>query len=81
MISQANRRPGHATWLSAIRSKPFAPIFTFQIRFPTLTPEILYHIVSNTTLPDNKKFVPGGGRESQGFEPGVFGHSYNTALV
>ncbi len=30
MISQANWRPGHATWLSAIRSKPFAPVFTFQ---------------------------------------------------
>ena len=30
MISQANRRPGHATCLSAIRSKPFAPILTFQ---------------------------------------------------
>ncbi len=30
MINQANRRPGHATCLSAIRSKPFAPIFTFQ---------------------------------------------------
>jgi len=31
MISQANRRPEHAAYLSAIRSKPFAPIFTFQI--------------------------------------------------
>ena len=30
MISQANRRPGHATCLSAIRSKPFAPVLTFQ---------------------------------------------------
>jgi len=30
MISQANRHPGHATCLSAIRSKPFAPILTFQ---------------------------------------------------
>jgi len=30
MINQANRRPGHATCLSTIRSKPFAPVFTFQ---------------------------------------------------
>jgi hypothetical protein len=30
MISQANRRPGHASCLSTIRSKPFAPVFTFQ---------------------------------------------------
>jgi cellulose synthase/poly-beta-1,6-N-acetylglucosamine synthase-like glycosyltransferase len=30
MINQANRRPGYATCLSVIRSKPFAPIFTFQ---------------------------------------------------
>jgi hypothetical protein len=32
MISQANRHPGHATYLSDIRSKPFAPVFTCQIR-------------------------------------------------
>lgn len=31
MISQANRRPGYATCLSTIRSKPFAPGFNFQI--------------------------------------------------
>ena len=30
VISQANRHPGHAARLSAIRSKPFAPIFTFK---------------------------------------------------
>jgi hypothetical protein len=34
MISQANRRPGHATCLSAIRSKPFAPVLTFQYSHP-----------------------------------------------
>ena len=27
MINQANRRPGHASYPSAIRSKPFAPVF------------------------------------------------------
>jgi len=32
MISQANRRPGHAACPSIIRSKPFAPIFTFHKR-------------------------------------------------
>ena len=29
MISQANRHPGHAAYPSTIRSKPFAPIFTY----------------------------------------------------
>jgi hypothetical protein len=30
MINQANRHPGHAAWLSAIRSKPFAPNIQFS---------------------------------------------------
>ena len=30
MISQANRRPGHAACLSTIRSKPFAPYSLFK---------------------------------------------------
>ena len=30
MINQANRRPGHASYPSAIRSKPFAPVFTYE---------------------------------------------------
>lgn len=54
MISQANRRPGHATWLSDIRSKPFAPVFTCQKNslaqreslFPNYI-DILLYITSN----------------------------------
>jgi hypothetical protein len=30
MINQANRRPGHAAYPSTIRSKPFAPVFTYR---------------------------------------------------
>ena len=59
MISQANRRPGHATCLSAIRSKPFAPVFTFQIkplRFNKLLAAIHY-IISSTPPNYNKKFI------------------------
>jgi len=56
MINQANRRPGHATWLSAIRSKPFAPIFTFQKSLLRLckTFAASYHIISFNTPNCNK---------------------------
>ncbi len=60
MISQANRRPGHATWLSAIRSKPFAPVFTCQNYLPMINnyPQsnadyTTYYVTSQ------EKFVPG----------------------
>jgi len=62
MISQANRHPGHATYLSDIRSKPFAPVFTFQIRLsdiPHLRPQvhfsyytILYAVYQQKVCPD-----------------------------
>jgi hypothetical protein len=38
MINQANRRPGYAARVSDIRSKPFAPLSTFQFFAP-----VLYH--------------------------------------
>jgi len=40
MISQANRHPGRATCLSAIRSKPFAPVLTFQSRQGWPSPQL-----------------------------------------
>ena len=55
MISQANRRPGHAACPSTIRSKPFAPLFTFQICLlsallnRSLWQPTLYHLLRRTT--------------------------------
>jgi len=51
MISQANRRPGHAACLSAIRSKPFAPVFTFQKT--TCTCALLHYIANYAKLQQN----------------------------
>ena len=48
MINQAHRRPGHATCFSAIRSKPFAPVFTFQEL--QLLLEKLFSTVSHYTI-------------------------------
>jgi hypothetical protein len=54
MISQANRHPGHATHLSDIRSKPFAPVFTCQIHSLLLenclqASFLLYHLLRHIT--------------------------------
>lgn len=41
MINQANRRPGHASYPSAIRSKPFAPVFTYSKELLNQSPAIV----------------------------------------
>ena len=58
MINQANRRPGHAAYPSAIRSKPFAPVFScrkeqtiqssrYSTRFYARPPEAVRHKYPN----------------------------------
>ena len=65
MISQANLRPGHASWLSTIRSKPFAPLFTYQSR-SSMPDAPINGIIPPFTHRLKKCFVPAQGATRSG---------------
>lgn len=59
MINQANRRPGHATYPSAIRSMPFAP-YSFVRKSGPKSIALFYHTLRLAARGSSKSSMANG---------------------